>query len=96
VAFILFCDEVEHYIEVFTDWHEAKVEIFHQVQYGGLTTFLGFANWITQFAKDGVNWNNALPDGARSRSYYALVSVIDGGEFPVGPHLLLINQHFWD
>jgi hypothetical protein len=29
VAFILFCDEVEHYIGVFTYWHEAKGEIFH-------------------------------------------------------------------
>jgi hypothetical protein len=31
VAFILFCNEVESCIGVFTDWHEAKVEIFHQV-----------------------------------------------------------------
>jgi hypothetical protein len=31
VAFILFCDEVESCIGVFTDWHKAKVEIFHQV-----------------------------------------------------------------
>jgi hypothetical protein len=48
VAFILFCDEVEHYIGVFTDWHKAKVEIFHQVQYGELIIFLELANWITQ------------------------------------------------
>jgi hypothetical protein len=44
VAFILFCDEVEHCIGVFTDWYKAKVEIFHQVQYGELTTFLRLAN----------------------------------------------------
>ena len=82
MAFILFCDEVEHCIEVFTDWYEAKVEIFHQVQYGELTTFLGFANWVTQFAEDSVNWNNALPDGARCQSHFVPVLVIDGGEFP--------------
>jgi hypothetical protein len=28
VAFILFCDEVEGCIGVYTDWHEAKAEIF--------------------------------------------------------------------
>jgi hypothetical protein len=55
VAFILFYDEVEHCIRVFTDWHEVKVEIFHQVQYGELTTFLGLADWATRFAEDGMN-----------------------------------------
>jgi hypothetical protein len=96
VAFNLFRDEVEHCIGVFTDWHKAKVEIFHQIQYSELTTFLGFANWVTQFAEDGVNWNNTLSDDARSRSHYTPVSVFDGGEFPVGFHPLLINQHFRD
>jgi hypothetical protein len=94
VAFILFCDEVEHYIGIFTDWYEVKGEIFHQVQYGELTTFLGLANWATRFAEDGVNWNNALPEGARTRVHYALVSVIDGGSFLVGTHPLLVNQDF--
>jgi hypothetical protein len=94
VAFILFCDKVEHYIGVFTDWHEAKGEIFHQVQYGELTTFLGLTDWATRFAEDGVNWNNALPEGARTRAHYAPVSVIDGGSFSVGIHPLLINQDF--
>jgi hypothetical protein len=96
MAFILFCDEVEHYIGVFTDWHEAKVEVFHQVQYGELTTFLGLANWVNWFAEDGINWNNALPDGARSRSHFARVLVIDGGEFSIGSQPLLTNQHFRD
>jgi hypothetical protein len=96
VAFILFCDEVEHCIGVFTDWYETKVEIFHQVQYGELITFPGLANWVIRFVEYGVNWNNAFPDGAWSRSHYAPVSVIDGGEFLVGPHPLLINQHFRD
>jgi hypothetical protein len=31
VAFILFCDEVEHCIGVFIDWHKIKIEVFHQV-----------------------------------------------------------------
>jgi hypothetical protein len=31
VAFILFCDEVEGCIGVYTNWHKSKVEIFHQV-----------------------------------------------------------------
>jgi hypothetical protein len=96
VAFNLFCDEVEHCIKVFTNWHEAKVEVFHQVQYGELTTFLGLANWVNRFAEDGMNWNNALPDGTRSRSHFAPVSVIDGGEFPGGSHPLLTSQHFRD
>jgi hypothetical protein len=30
VAFILFCDKVESCIGVFSNWHEAKGEIFHQ------------------------------------------------------------------
>jgi hypothetical protein len=94
VAFILFCDEVEYYIEVFTNWYKAKVEIFHQVQYSELTTFLGLADLATRFAEDGVNWNNALPEGARTRAHYAPVSVIDGGSFPVGTHLLLVTQDF--
>jgi hypothetical protein len=81
VAFILFCDEVEHYIGVFADWHEAKVEIFHQVQYSELTTFLEHADWATRFAEDGVNWNNALHEGTRTRAHYAPVSVIVGGSF---------------
>jgi hypothetical protein len=94
VAFILFCDEVEHYIGVFTDWYKAKVEILHQVHYGELTTFLGLADWATRFAEDGVNWNNVLPEGTRIRAHYAPALVIDGGSFPVGIHLLLINRDF--
>jgi hypothetical protein len=94
VAFILFCDEVEYCIGVFTDWHEAKGEIFHQVQYGELTTFLGLADWATQFAEDGVNWNNPLPEGTRTRAHYAPVSVIDGGSFLVETHPLLVNRDF--
>jgi hypothetical protein len=66
VVFILFCDEVESCIGVFTDWNEAKVEIFHQVQYGELTTFRELAEWVTQFAEDGVNWNNVLPKVTRT------------------------------
>jgi hypothetical protein len=31
VAFILFNDEVEGCIGVYTDWHESKAEIFQQV-----------------------------------------------------------------
>jgi hypothetical protein len=94
VAFILFCDEVEHCIGIFTDWHEAKVEIFHQVRYGELTTFLGLVDWATRFAEDGVNWCNALPEVARTRAYYAPVSVINGGIFPVGTHPLLADREF--
>jgi hypothetical protein len=70
------------------------VEIFQQVQYGELTTFLGLANWATRFAEDGVNWNNALPEGARTRAHYVPMSVIDGGSFPVGTHPLLVDQDF--
>jgi hypothetical protein len=66
VAFILFCNEVEGCIRVYTDWDESKVEIFHQVQYGELTTFLELAKCVTRFAKDGVNWNNVLPEIART------------------------------
>jgi hypothetical protein len=55
VAFILFCNEVEGCIGVYTDWHKAKVEIFHQMQYGELTTFRELAEWVTWFAEDGVN-----------------------------------------
>jgi hypothetical protein len=32
-------DEVEGCIGVYTDWHEAKAEIFQQVRYGELATF---------------------------------------------------------
>jgi hypothetical protein len=94
VTLILFCDEVEHCIGVFTNWHEAKGEIFHQVLYSELTTFLGLADWATRFAEDGVNWNNALPEGARTRAYYTPVSVINGGSFPIGTHHLLVNRDF--
>jgi hypothetical protein len=94
VAFILFYDEVEHCIGVFTDWHEVKVEIFYQVQYGELTTFLGLADWAIRFAEDDVNWNNALPEDARTRAHYTSVSVIDGSSFPVGTHSLLVNRDF--
>jgi hypothetical protein len=93
VAFILFCNEVEHCIGIFTDWHEAKVEIFHQVEYSELTTFLGLADWATQFAEDGVNWN-AFLEGTRTRAHYAPVSIIDGGSFAVGTHPLLVNRDF--
>jgi hypothetical protein len=81
VAFILFCDEVESCIGVFTDWYETKVEIFHQIQYGELTTFRELAKWVTQFVEDGVNWNNTLPEVARTWAYYVLVSIINGGIF---------------
>jgi hypothetical protein len=94
VAFILFCDEVESCIGVFTDWHEAKVEIFHQVQYDELTTFRELAEWITRFAEDGVNWSNALPETARTRAHYAPVTVINEGIFLVGTHPLLADQEF--
>jgi hypothetical protein len=94
VAFILFCDEVEGCIGIYTDWHESKVEIFHQVQYGELTTFRKFAKWITRFAKDGVNWSNTLPEVARTRVHYAPMSVINGGIFPVGTHPLLADREF--
>jgi hypothetical protein len=94
VAFILFCDEMESCIGVFTDWHKLKVEIFHQVQYGELTTFRERAEWVTRFAEDGVNWSNALPEVARTRAYYTPVSIINGGIFPVGTHPLLADQEF--
>jgi hypothetical protein len=94
VAFILFCDKVESYIGVFTDWHKAKVEIFHQVQYGELTTFHELAEWVTRFAEDGVNGSNVLPKVARTRAHYAPVSVINEGIFPVGIHPLLADQEF--
>jgi hypothetical protein len=55
VAFILFCDEVEGCIGVYTDWQESKAEIFQQVQYGELATFRELAEWVTQFAEDGIN-----------------------------------------
>jgi hypothetical protein len=64
------------------------------VQYGELTTFLGLADWATWFAENGVNWNNALPEGARTRAHYAPVSIINGGSFPVGTHPLLENRDF--
>jgi hypothetical protein len=94
VAFILFCDEVEGCIGVYTDWHKSKAEIFHQVQYGELAMFRELAEWVTRFAEDGVNWSNALPDVARTRAHYAPVSVINGGIFPVGTHLLLGDREF--
>jgi hypothetical protein len=94
VAFILFCDEVEGCIGVYTDWHESKAEIFQQVQYGELATFRELAEWVTRFAEDGVNWNNALPEVARTRAHYGPVSVINGGIFPVGTHLFLADQEF--
>jgi hypothetical protein len=94
VAFILFCDEVEGCIGVYTDWHESKAEIFHQVQYGELATFCELVEWITWFAKDRVNWSNALPKVARTRAHYAPVSVINGGIFPVETHTLLVDREF--
>jgi hypothetical protein len=94
VAFILFSDEVEGYIGIYTDWHESKAEIFHQVQYRELATFRELVEWVTRFAEDGVNWSNALPKVARTRAHYAPVSVINGGIFPVGTHLLLADQEF--
>jgi hypothetical protein len=81
VAFILFYDEVEGCIGVYIDWHESKAEIFQQVRYGELATFRELAEWVTRFAKDGVNWSNALPEVARTRAHYAPVSVINGGIF---------------
>jgi hypothetical protein len=94
VAFILFCDEVEGYIGVYTDWHKSKAEIFHQVQYGELATFRELVEWVTRFAEDGVNWSNALPEVARTRAHYAPMSVINGGIFPVGTYPLLADQEF--
>jgi hypothetical protein len=47
VAFILFYDEVEGYIGLYTDWHKSKAEIFHQVQYGELATFRELIKWVT-------------------------------------------------
>jgi hypothetical protein len=79
----MFCDEVEGCIGIYTDWHESKAEIFHQVQYGELATFCELAEWVTLFAEDGVNWSNALPEVARTRAHYALVSVINGGTHPL-------------
>jgi hypothetical protein len=55
VAFIMFCDKVEGCIGVYTDRHESKAEIFHQVQYRELATFRELAKWVTRFAKNGVN-----------------------------------------
>jgi hypothetical protein len=66
VVFILFCDKVEGCIGVYTDWHESKTEIFHQVQYGELAMFRELAEWVTRFAEDGVNWSNTLPEVART------------------------------
>jgi hypothetical protein len=60
---------------------------------GELTGFLGLVNWVIQFIENGVNWNNALLDGVRSRSHYAPVSIINGGEFSVGTHPLLIGNN---
>jgi hypothetical protein len=94
VAFIMFYDEVEGFIGVYTNWHESKAEIFHQVQYGELATFRELAEWVTRFAEDGVNWSNALPEVARTRAHYAPVSVINGGIFPVGTHPLLVDREF--
>jgi hypothetical protein len=68
-AFILFCDEVEGCIGVHTDWHESKAEIFQQVQYGELATFCELVEWVTRFAEDGVNWNYALLEVARTRAH---------------------------
>jgi hypothetical protein len=90
----MFCDEVEGCIGIYTDWHESKAEIFHQVQYGELATFCELAEWVTLFAEDGVNWSNALPEVARTRAHYALVSVINGGIFLVGTHPLLADREF--
>jgi hypothetical protein len=87
VAFILFCDEVEGCIGVYTDWHKSKAEIFQQVRYGELATF-------RELAEDGVDWSNTLPEVARTRAHYALVSVINGGIFPVGTHPFLVDQEF--
>jgi hypothetical protein len=94
VAFILFCDEVKGCIGVYTDWHESKAEIFHQVQYGQLITFRELAKWIIRFAEDDVNWSNALPEVARTRAHYAPVSVINRGIFLVESHPLLADQEF--
>jgi hypothetical protein len=88
------CDEVEGCIGIYTDWHESKAEVFHQVQYNKLATFCELAEWVTRFAEDGVNWSNALPEVARTRAHYAPMSVINGGVFPVGTHPLLANQEF--
>jgi hypothetical protein len=94
VAFILFCDEVEGCIGVYTNWHESKAEIFQQVQYGELATFRELTEWITHFVEDDVNWSNALPEVARTRAHYAPVSVINGGIFLVGTHPLLVDREF--
>jgi hypothetical protein len=84
----------EGYIGVYTDWHESKAEIFHQVQYGELATFRELAEWVTRFAEDSVNWSNALPEVARTRVHYAPVSVINGSIFPVGTHPFLVDREF--
>jgi hypothetical protein len=94
VAFILFCDEVEGCIGVYTDWHEAKAEIFQQVRYGELAMFRELAEWVSQFAEDGVDWSNTLPEVARTRAHYVPVSVINGGIFPIGTHPFLADQEF--
>lgn len=94
IAFILFCNEVEYYIGVFTDQHEAKVEIFHEVQYGKLATFLVLANWATRFLENNMNWNHTLLEGTRIRTYYVFVAVINRGIYLVGIHPLLTDQEF--
>jgi hypothetical protein len=94
VVFILFCDEVEGCIGVYTDWYESKAEIFYQMQYGELVTFRELAEWVTRFAEDSINWSNALPEIARTRAHYAPVSVINGGIFPGGTHPLLADREF--
>jgi hypothetical protein len=94
VAFILFYEEVEGCIGVYTDWDESKVEIFQQVQYGELATFRKLAEWVTRFTEEGVNWSDALPEVARTRAHYGPVPVINGGIFPVGTHRFLADQEF--
>jgi serine/threonine protein kinase len=48
----------------------------------------------TQQVCVGVKRNNALPEVARARAHYALVSVINGDIFPVGTHPLLADLEF--
>jgi hypothetical protein len=48
----------------------------------------------TQQVCVGVKWNNALPEVARARAHYALVSIINRGIFPVGTHPLLADLEF--
>ena len=94
VAFILFCDEVQRCVGVFTNWHESKAEIFQQVKYSELAIFSNLPNWVTWFAEDGINWNHVIPKGTRTRSHYAPMAVNHGGIFSVGIHLLLADQEF--